>query len=200
MYKDKRTNTAGNRPVIPCCNNRLCLYLSFLLITLLTALFLTTFPINSINIWEYQQNKNDNQDSSDALGSPSASEDPDLQKLAMQTPSLYNSSSYLKDRETSLLLELEEEEWWEVEQSSDHIFNQFRTSSIYLRFADLDENGLHSCYEYKVVDNQLLDKITHYGTFCYPAIIVTGARKCSTSAMVSGLGLIFEFPLYVIVC
>jgi hypothetical protein len=85
----------------------------------------------------------------------------------------------------ALLLELSEEEWWEVEQTNDHIFNQFKTSSIYLRFADLDENGLHSCYEYKVIDNQLLDKTTHYGTFCYPAIVVTGARKCSTSAMVS---------------
>lgn len=183
MYKDKRKNTAVN--YYPFNNNKLCFYLFLLIITLIAAVFLTNSPIKSINIWEYQQqNEKDNQDSSDVQDSTSGSEDPDLQKLAMQTPSLYNSSSYLKDREASLLLELEEEEWWEVEQSSDHIFNQFRTSSIYLRFADLDENGLHSCYEYKVVDNQLLDKTTHYGTFCYPAIIVTGARKCSTSAMV----------------
>ena len=133
---------------------------------------------------DYQQSEKDGQYGSDVQGSTSGGGDPDLQKLAIQNPALYNSTSFLRDREASLLLELEEEEWWEVEQSSDHIFNQFRTSSIYLRFADLDENGLHSCYEYKVVDNQLLDKTTHYGTFCYPAIIVTGARKCSTSAMV----------------
>ena len=113
-----------------------------------------------------------------------------LQKIAFgaTTAMVYmNSTTYLKERESTLLLELAEEEWWEIEQTSDHIFNQFRTSSIYLRSADLDENGIHSCYEYKVVDNQLLDKTTHYGTFCYPAIIVTGARKCSTSAMVSFL-------------
>lgn len=186
MYKDKRKTTpqSFSPSAITCINNRICFGLFVLIITLL--IFFVSFPTSfkSIHMRDYQQSEKDSQYGSDVQGSTSGGGDPDLQKLAIQNPALYNSTSYLRDREASLLLELEEEEWWEVEQSSDHIFNQFRTSSIYLRFADLDENGLHSCYEYKVVDNQLLDKTTHYGTFCYPAIIVTGARKCSTSAMV----------------
>ena len=37
----------------------------------------------------------------------------------------------------------------------------------------MDENNIHSCYEYKVIDN-VSNSQTHYGTFCYPAIIITG--------------------------
>lgn len=138
------------------------------------------------------------------IDSPVDSISPLVTNTVIQTDKHFaNETMLYKAKESNILLELAEEEWWEVEQTNDHIFNQFRTSSIYLRFADLDENGLHSCYEYKVVDNQLLDKITHYGTFCYPSIIVTGARKCSTSALVKHIGysiivVTHRFPLDIV--
>ena len=80
-------------------------------------------------------------------------------------------------------LQVLEEEWWEIERTGEFLFDAFPTSKFYLRFEDLDDSSLHSCYEYKVIDPALNDQVTHYGSFCYPVIVITGVRKSSTSAL-----------------
>ena len=62
-------------------------------------------------------------------------------------------------------------EWWEA----------VPTSNIYLRKIDLDVRKVHSCYEYKVF-NKFGNEIKTR-TFCYPSVIITGYKKCSTSAL-----------------
>jgi hypothetical protein len=81
-------------------------------------------------------------------------------------------------------------DWWQLTRTNDTLFHAFNTSNIYLRTADIDESGLHSCYEYKAVSN-LNQTISHQDTFCYPSIIITGYRKCSTSALYS---LLSQYP------
>lgn len=49
----------------------------------------------------------------------------------------------------------------------------------YIRRIENDVNLVHSCYEY--FTNSSTHKVS--GSFCYPSIIITGVRKCSTSAM-----------------
>ncbi len=71
--------------------------------------------------------------------------------------------------------------WWEVEKTSDSVFDAFKDANIFLRTTDLDESKIHSCYEYKVLNQK--SEITSTDTFCYPSIVVTGHRKCSTSAL-----------------
>ncbi len=83
-------------------------------------------------------------------------------------------------------------QWWEIDQTPDALFNEFANSAIYLRTVDLDESKVHSCYEYKVIDKVSPDKrITHTDTFCYPAVIIGGHRKCSTSALYN---LLAQYP------
>jgi hypothetical protein len=81
-------------------------------------------------------------------------------------------------------------EWWRLERSNDTLFNAFNTSTIYIRTTDADESGVHSCYDYKVVSD-INQTETHHNTFCYPSIIITGYRKCSTSALYS---LLSQYP------
>lgn len=79
--------------------------------------------------------------------------------------------------------------WWELEQVDGPLFDQFRSSRIKMRFVDLDESKVHTCYEYKVINDR--DIMTHTDTFCYPSVIVTGYRKSSTSALYS---LLSQYP------
>jgi len=65
--------------------------------------------------------------------------------------------------------------WWQVHTQPDQ--------SIFVRSVDLDEGHIHSCYEYKAINS--LGRIISFDTFCYPSVIVTGVRKCSTSALFS---------------
>jgi hypothetical protein len=77
-----------------------------------------------------------------------------------------------------------DDEWWIVDRTAgDHLLAGLPSSHIYLTHTDLDESGLHSCYEYKAIDKVDPTLITHTGAFCYPCIIITGVRKASTSAL-----------------
>jgi hypothetical protein len=75
--------------------------------------------------------------------------------------------------------------WWEVEKTDHEIFNAIRSDRLFLRRADVNEgSGIHSCYVYNHhLISPLGDHVERTGTFCYPNIIVTGMRKCSTSAL-----------------
>lgn len=75
-----------------------------------------------------------------------------------------------------------EHDWWEVQKTDDGIFDEdSHHTTIRLRRIDGDDMLIHSCYEY-VVDRIGSDRVKS-GRFCYPSIIITGVRKCSTSAM-----------------
>ena len=50
-----------------------------------------------------------------------------------------------------------------------------------MRKSDADSNLIHTCYQFKVIDTSTKE-VYRSGQFCYPAIIITGVRKCSTSA------------------
>lgn len=71
----------------------------------------------------------------------------------------------------------------------DPLFKSLGSSKLYLRSIDLDENHLHSCFEYKLVNTDSV--ISHSNTFCLPLIVVAGIRKCSTSALYN---LIAQYP------
>lgn len=76
-------------------------------------------------------------------------------------------------------------EWWLMEQIANSAFDAFREEKIYLRKVNLDDQLLHSCYEYKMMFiNPLGIESEHkHGYFCYPAIIITGMPKASTTAL-----------------
>lgn len=86
------------------------------------------------------------------------------------------------------------DDWWHAKSpndntDSDDLFESLGTSKLYIRPIDLDENHLHSCFEYKLVNTDSV--ISHSNTFCIPLIIVAGIRKCSTSALYN---LIAQYP------
>lgn len=74
--------------------------------------------------------------------------------------------------------------WWSVEESDLEEGIQMK-----LRKIDGDDIMIHTCYEYQVL--RIGRTVTKSGSFCYPSIIITGVRKCSTSAL---YGLIGSFP------
>lgn len=85
---------------------------------------------------------------------------------------------------------VETKDWWEMEQLEDEpLFIEFKTSKIMMRSIELDENKIHSCYEYRVINEK--DIITHTDTFCYPSVIISGYRKSSTSALYN---LLAQYP------
>ena len=96
----------------------------------------------------------------------------------------------------------ESSEWWTLETTLDSAFDILRGNNktddtiIRIRKVSLDDNLIHTCYEYRNVPLTLAQLATQNhtgsessnlifrsGTFCYPSIVVTGMRKCSTSAM-----------------
>ena len=47
-----------------------------------------------------------------------------------------------------------------------------------------DHSGIHSCYELRELNsNSSTAQILRSFSFCYPAIVITGVPKCSTSAL-----------------
>ena len=120
--------------------------------------------------------------SSDTLSSPVVQIE-DHKPRQLQQRKYSNTDKIFSLKEKLIKLDIEEE-WWELEKTQDFAFNEFRSSKIYLRFADLDENSIHSCYEYKIQDPALLNKVIHYGTFCYPVIIITGIY-CDAMSLLS---------------
>lgn len=78
--------------------------------------------------------------------------------------------------------------WWEV---TDPFLNQFagynnQTMRLFLREYNFDNNVMHSCYQYRFEEPDAEagkpPKVT-MNSFCYPAIMITGVPKCSTSAL-----------------
>lgn len=76
-------------------------------------------------------------------------------------------------------------EWWEVTHPYLNTFGGFnnKTMRLYLRRYDFDNSFLHSCYHYRFEERLANRTQTLQNTFCYPAIMITGVPKCSTSAM-----------------
>lgn len=83
----------------------------------------------------------------------------------------------------------ETKDWWEMQQLDEPLFEQFKTSKIMMRSIDLDENKIHSCYEYRVINDR--DVVTNSDTFCFPSVVITGYRKSSTSALYN---LLAQYP------
>jgi hypothetical protein len=85
--------------------------------------------------------------------------------------------SFLKDFQNN-------SEWWEVELTKDHKLHSRAVydATIMLRRIDIDSRKVHSCYEFKVF--RFTDgSHRRTGQFCYPAVIITGYWKCSTTAL-----------------
>lgn len=61
-------------------------------------------------------------------------------------------------------------EWWEA----------IDNPGVFLRKINLDLRKVHTCYEYREFKGSVQIKTR---TFCYPAVIITGYKKCSTSAL-----------------
>jgi hypothetical protein len=75
-------------------------------------------------------------------------------------------------------------EWWEVELTKDHKLHSRAVydATIMLRKINNDSRNVHSCYEFKVF--RFTDgSLRRTGQFCYPAVIITGYWKCSTTAL-----------------
>lgn len=73
--------------------------------------------------------------------------------------------------------------WWELRKNGDFMLDQMKDmEAIWLRKISVDDNLVHSCYEYKLVSTENNSTLKS-NIFCYPSIIVTGVRKCSTSAI-----------------
>jgi hypothetical protein len=95
--------------------------------------------------------------------------------------------------------------WWRVHPTSHDAFDPIRSDALLLMPSDIDDASIHSCYEYKLYEGSADVDWSGYltgdskkavlltsGSFCYPSIIITGVRKCSTSALYA----LFEsFPM-----
>ncbi len=85
--------------------------------------------------------------------------------------------------------------WWRLNPTTHDAFDNVRSDALLLMPTDIDDSSIHSCYEYKLFEgenevdwNGILRNgktaiLVTSGTFCYPSIIITGVRKCSTSAL-----------------
>src|SRR4051812_15607138 len=69
--------------------------------------------------------------------------------------------------------------WWEIDKNDTNIRSR-SIVELYLRKLDLDKRRVHSCYEYKLYDTRR-GYIVRRNTFCYPSLIISGYKKCSTS-------------------
>lgn len=103
-----------------------------------------------------------------------------------------------------------EDDVWRVEYTSHVAFQGIRNMTLLLRTADKDAEGVHSCYDYRLfkshpsilinwdgakLENKTTSaKLYRSGSFCYPSVIITGMKKCSTSAL---YGLLEGSPLFI---
>lgn len=74
-------------------------------------------------------------------------------------------------------------EWWMLDNTTNaNMYYRIEGKLVFLRHVVMDSRNIHSCYEYKVYDieTQLIEKSR---TFCYPAVFISGYKKCSTSAL-----------------
>ena len=80
--------------------------------------------------------------------------------------------------------------WFNIPPADANLHFRYPNHTLLLRPANhLDENSIHSCYEYKLLDSH--GKTQKLSSFCYPSIIITGWGKCSTSALFQ---LLYSFP------
>lgn len=68
--------------------------------------------------------------------------------------------------------------WWDIEKGPESIFDEYRSRSdiIKLRKVDIDDNLIHTCYEYAFYKKGRLNR---KNTFCYPAVVITGVYDCT---------------------
>jgi hypothetical protein len=85
----------------------------------------------------------------------------------------------------------ENKDYWAVRKIEHAAFDAIRADHLLLRLVDVDTTGLHSCYEFQHIFKTRSGYEVDSGTFCYPSVIVTGVRKCSTSAL---FALLESFP------
>lgn len=84
----------------------------------------------------------------------------------------------------------QQSKWWEVQQTNETLFDGLDKYHIYLRFSDIDDGGIHSCYQYQLV-LRTTKAIEYVNTFCYPSLVITAYRKSGSSAAYS---LISRYP------
>ena len=79
--------------------------------------------------------------------------------------------------------------WIDISHHDTEYVKLYPTRRLYIQRANyLDSNHIHSCYNMKV--KEVMNSATYISrSFCYPAIIITGVPKCSTSALYSLLEL-----------
>ena len=74
-------------------------------------------------------------------------------------------------------------EWWLLGGSpNSNIYKGIEGLLVYMRHVVMDSRSIHSCYEYKVYDSDV-QLVVKSRTFCYPAVFISGYKKCSTSAL-----------------
>lgn len=77
-------------------------------------------------------------------------------------------------------------EWWDVEQRYLNNFKENREwdTTLSLRRYQFENNKIHSCYQYRYYNNTVSSRVlVKENTFCFPALMITGVPKCSTSAL-----------------
>lgn len=97
-------------------------------------------------------------------------------------------ASLLKHEENTDPHYVKTSDWWEV--THPFLFEKFsgfnnKTMHLYLRNYNFDNSVIHSCYQYRFVEqveNSTTTTVSE-NQFCYPAIMITGVPKCSTSAV-----------------
>ena len=117
-----------------------------------------------------------------------------------------NSLETTGSRELEQIDDKNLDDWWEINKivasnkeimnknpilfhHHNHHKNLTEEVVVHIRHADnRDENGIHSCYDFKsntkILGEGGSSRISReYGSFCYPKIIVSGHPKCGTSAM-----------------
>ena len=79
--------------------------------------------------------------------------------------------------------------WIDISYHDTEYVKLYPTRRLYIQRANyLDSNHIHSCYNMKV--KEVMNSTTYISrSFCYPAIIITGVPKCSTTALYSLLEL-----------
>ena len=98
---------------------------------------------------------------------------------------LFFFQTFIVDAQTNNNSTSNDLDWWLIVPTSESQFDgPARINKVYLRKLSSDDGDIHTCYEYKVVDNNgITDFILSTNTFCYPSVIITGVPKCSTSAI-----------------
>lgn len=102
------------------------------------------------------------------------------------------AASTLLTSDSVSIITKDESSWWEIQKTSDSLFDAVRNDYLHVRKINLDDNAIHTCYEYEHRKlhraKSSLVGVNRTRTFCYPAVVITGVRKCSTSAFYGLLG------------